>query len=150
VSGPGAVTVSPGGKDLYVLIGNSVARYRIDPAKIAAPATVRHGSALTYTIRVLNAGPSGAWQAELTDHLPAGTAFRTAAAASGQCSSPKAGARGATVRFRLAKLKTGATWRIQIKVTVKASHGTIRDQATAGSVTPTRAPATTPRPPPPR
>ena len=27
------------------------------------------------------------------------------------------------------KLKPGATWRIQVKVTVKAGHGTIRDKA---------------------
>jgi len=34
--------------------------------KLSAPATVRHGSTLTYTIKVFNAGPSDAWQAALT------------------------------------------------------------------------------------
>ena len=34
------------------------------------------------------------------------------------------------------KLKPGATWRIQVKVTVKAGHGTIRDKAGLAGITP--------------
>lgn len=105
-------------------------------ARASAPARGRRGSSLTYTIKITDAGPSAAWQAALTDHLPAGTAFRGATATSGQCSSPRSGARGATVTCRLGTLSSGGTGRIQIKVTIKASSGTIRDQAAVTSVTP--------------
>jgi hypothetical protein len=71
-----------------------------------------------------------------TDHLPAGTAFRSASTASGRCSHPGAGTRGATVTCRLGKLKVGGTLRIQVQVTIKASTGTIRDKAAGVSVTP--------------
>jgi uncharacterized repeat protein (TIGR01451 family) len=105
-------------------------------AKVTAPATARPGPALTYTITITDRGPSDAWQAALTDHLPAGTTFRSASAASGQCSHPRAGTRGATVKCRLGKLEAGGAWRIQVKVTIKASSGTVRDKATGVSVTP--------------
>jgi len=103
---------------------------------VSAPATARHGSALTYTIKITDTGPSEAWRAALTDHLPSGTAFRSASATSGQCSGPGAGTRGATVTCHLGTLTADATWRIQITVTITASNGTIRDKATVTSVTP--------------
>ena len=40
------------------------------------------------------------------------------------------------MQCHLATLKAGAAWRIHIAVTVKASTGTLRDQATITSVTP--------------
>jgi hypothetical protein len=40
------------------------------------------------------------------------------------------------VQCHLATLKAGAAWRIHITVTVKASTGTLRDQANITSVTP--------------
>jgi len=40
------------------------------------------------------------------------------------------------VKCYLGKLKTGAAWRIQIKVTVHAGHRTVRDKANVTSVTP--------------
>ncbi len=105
-------------------------------AKLTAPATAKPGQTLTYTITDADAGPSQAWQAALTDHLPAGAAFRSATTASGQCTRPRAGTRRATVTCRLAALKAGATWRIQIKATAKTSQQTIRDKANLASVTP--------------
>jgi uncharacterized repeat protein (TIGR01451 family) len=75
-------------------------------ATLTAPATARTGHTLAYAIKVVNADPSDAWQAVLTDHLPAGTAFRSAATASGHCSKPRAGTSGATVKCYLAELKT--------------------------------------------
>jgi 6-phosphogluconolactonase len=105
-------------------------------ATASAPATARHGPALTYTIKITDTGPSDAWQAALTDQLPSGTAFRSASTTNGQCSHPGAGTRGATVRCHLGTLSTSATWRIQITVTITASNGTIRDKATVTSVTP--------------
>jgi uncharacterized repeat protein (TIGR01451 family) len=128
---PATVTTPPSGS-----LGLAVTPAADLPAKASAPATARPGSALTYTIKIHNAGPSQAWQAALTDDLPAGTAFRSATAATGHCSRPRAGTRGATVTCHLGTLQAGATWRIQIKVTIKASNGTIRDTATVTSVTP--------------
>jgi uncharacterized repeat protein (TIGR01451 family) len=104
--------------------------------KLSAPATARHGSALTYAITITDAGSSDAWQAALTAQFPAGTAFRSASTTSGHCTAPSAGTRGATVKCHLAKLRTGATWRVQITVAIKASNGTILDNAAATSVTP--------------
>ena len=69
-------------------------------------------------------------------HLPAGTAFRAATADRGHCTAPHTGARGATVQCHLATLKACAAWRIHITVTLKASTGTLRDQANITSVTP--------------
>ena len=128
---PATVTTATSGS-----IGLAVTPAADLSAKATAPATVKHASALTYTIKIRNAGPSQAWQAALTDHLPAGTAFGSATADRGTCSRPRAGTRGATVTCHLGTLGTGATWRIQIKVTVKATSGTIRDKATVTSVTP--------------
>jgi len=71
-------------------------------AKVTAPATARHGSALTYTITITDQGPSAAWQLALAGHLPAGTAFRAATAGRGHCTTPHTGARGATVQCHLA------------------------------------------------
>jgi uncharacterized repeat protein (TIGR01451 family) len=128
---PATITTPPSGS-----IGLAVTPAADLSAKATAPATVKRGSALTYTIKIRNTGPSQAWQAAVTDHLPAGTAFRSATTASGHCTAPRAGTRGATVKCHLATLRTGATWSIQIKATIKASHGTIRDKATVTSVTP--------------
>jgi uncharacterized repeat protein (TIGR01451 family) len=105
-------------------------------AKVGAPATARPGRVLTYAIKISDAGPSQAWQTAVTDRLPAGTAFRSATTASGHCTIPRAGARGATVTCHLARLPAGAAWRIQIRVTVQASTGTLRDRAHVTSVTP--------------
>jgi uncharacterized repeat protein (TIGR01451 family) len=105
-------------------------------ATASTPATARHGATLTYTIKITDTGPSDAWQAALTDQLPSGTAFRSATATNGQCSHPGAGTRGATVRCHLGTLSTGATWRIQITVTITTSNRTIRDKATVTGVTP--------------
>jgi uncharacterized repeat protein (TIGR01451 family) len=128
---PATVTTPPSGS-----LGLAVTPAADLSATGSAPATARHGSVLTYSIKIHNAGPSQAWQAALIDHLPAGTAFRSATAGSGACSRPRAGTRGATVTCHLGTLQAGATWRIQIKVAITASHGTIRDKATVTSVTP--------------
>jgi 6-phosphogluconolactonase len=128
---PAAVTTPPSGS-----IGLAITPAADLSAKVSAPARVKHGSAFTYTVTIRNAGPSEGWQATVTDHLPAGTAFRSATVTSGHCSAPRADARGATVTCHLGTLKAGATWRIQIKVTAKARSGTIRDQASVASVTP--------------
>ena len=115
-------------------------------AKVTAPATARHGSALTYTITISDQGPSAAWQLALGGHLPAGTAFRSATAGRGHCTAPHTGACGATVQCHLATLKVGAAWSVHITVIIKASTGTLRDQATVTSVAPGPAPAATPPP----
>jgi uncharacterized repeat protein (TIGR01451 family) len=104
--------------------------------KLSAPAKVRSGRKLTYAIKVTGAGPSDAWQTAVTDHLPAETALRGVSVSGGRCSHPRAGTRGGTVRCYLGKLKAGAVWRIQIKVTAKGTHGSVRDKASLTTVTP--------------
>ena len=128
---PATVATPPSGS-----IGLAVTPAADLAATVGAPAAARPGSTLRYTITIRDAGPSQAWQAALTDHLPAGTAFASATATSGQCSRPRAGARGATVTCHLGTLKAGATWRIRITVIVNAGNGTIRDKAAVTSVTP--------------
>ena len=117
-------------------LGLAITPYTDLSAKVSAPATAKPGQALTYAIKISAAGPSQAWQAAVTDRLPAGAAFRSATTASGDCTVPRAGTRGAIVACHLAKLKADAAWRIQITITVKASTGTIRDRAAVTSVTP--------------
>lgn len=85
---PATVTTATSGS-----IGLAVTPAADLSAKATAPATVKHGSALTYTIKIRNAGPLQAWQAALTDHLPAGTAFRSATTDRGTCSRPRRHAR---------------------------------------------------------
>jgi 6-phosphogluconolactonase len=128
---PATVTTPPSGS-----LGLAVTPAADMSAKASAPATAQSGSALTYTIKITDTGPSQAWQAALTDHLPAGTAFRSATATSGTSSHPSVGTRGATVKCHLGTLQAGAAWRIQIKVTVTASRAIIRGEADVTSVTP--------------
>jgi uncharacterized repeat protein (TIGR01451 family) len=64
---PATVTTPAGGS-----IGLAVTPDANLAAKASAPATALHGQALTYTIKITDAGPSDAWQATVADHLPAG------------------------------------------------------------------------------
>jgi uncharacterized repeat protein (TIGR01451 family) len=99
--------------------------------KLGAPTSVKSGSQLTYKVTVWNRGPSRAWDVKLTDHLPFGTQFVKASTSLGQC-----GASGRTVTCRLSTLGSGKHARIQIEVSVTASHAAIRDAAGVTSVTP--------------
>ena len=106
---------------------------------VSAPASVKSGSELSYTITVANAGPSNAWRVALTDQLPFGTQFQKTSTTSGSCTGPKAGTRGGTVTCKLGKIKAGktaGTQRIQVKITATANQGVITDNAKATSVTP--------------
>jgi len=81
--GPCCTPLSPP----VVMVASGALGLAITPAaelssKLSAPATVRHWQTLTYIIKITDTGPSAAWQAALIDHLPAGTAFRTATTAS--------------------------------------------------------------------
>jgi uncharacterized repeat protein (TIGR01451 family) len=107
--------------------------------KVSAPASVKGGSGLTYTVTVANLGPSSAWQVVLRDYLPYGTQFTKASTAEGHCTGPKSGAHGGTVTCKLGTIRAGKTagpQRIQVKITAKAAQGVVTDLATVGSVTP--------------
>ncbi len=103
--------------------------------KVRAPASIRRGSELTYAIKVKNAGPSHAWQVKLTDRLPSGTKFVKLSAPRARCTSPKAGATGATVTCKLGRLRPGKGAKVRIVVKVIAK-GTISNLAKVTSVTP--------------
>ena len=102
--------------------------------KTATPATVFAGNQVTYTLTAHNAGPSDAQAAVVTDELPSGVSFISAAPASAGCS-----AAGQEVTCGLGTLVAGATAPpITIVAGVQASTaaGTITNTATVSSATP--------------
>ena len=102
--------------------------------KTATPATVFAGHQVTYTLTAHNAGPSDAQDAVVTDELPSGTTFVSAAPASAGCTAV-----AQQVTCSLGTLPAGATAPpITIVASVQAStpSGTITNTATVSSVTP--------------
>ena len=102
--------------------------------KTATPATVVAGNQVTYTLTAQNAGPSDAQDAAVTDELPSGATFVSAAPASADCTAV-----GQQVTCGLGTLAAGATApAITIVARVQASTppGTITNTATVSSVTP--------------
>jgi hypothetical protein len=87
----------------------------------AAPAPVLTGSAVTYTLSVGNAGPDAADQVVVSDTLPAGTTFHSAAApADWSCTTPPPGSTGA-LTCHVASLARGATATLTLVVNVDCS-----------------------------
>jgi uncharacterized repeat protein (TIGR01451 family) len=87
-----SATVSGGGEtnttnDTASDLTNVVSRADIAVAKIASSATVRVGSNVTFTITVTNNGPSDATGVQVTDPLPGGVTFVSAAPSQGTYTS---------------------------------------------------------------
>src|SRR5207302_5422123 len=85
-------TVSGGGEvntanDTATDLTNVVSRADIAVAKIASSATVTVGSTVTFTVTVTNNGPSDATGVQITDQLPAGLTFVSAAPSQGTYTS---------------------------------------------------------------
>ncbi len=139
---PGTGTLSPKSPVTVAAglapIGVAVAPDADVAVKIGAPASVKSGSRLTYTVTVTNRGPSSAWQVALKDFLPFGTQFRSASSSSGHCTAPKHRRSGGKVTCKLGTITAGNSVKVRIVVNVIASagQGEITDGASVTSVTP--------------
>jgi uncharacterized repeat protein (TIGR01451 family) len=96
VIGPGtsATTHSDGSVDITIALGGTVdctftntATADLTISKSATPSTVAAGGTLTYTITVNNLSATDAQSVQVTDVLPAGTAFVSCTPSQGSCAN---------------------------------------------------------------
>jgi len=100
----------------------------------AAPNPVKTGQKVTYTITLLNAGPSAATSILINDSLSSQSTFVSVTITGGTCVTPRVGASG-VVSCSLASLASGATQPIQIVVTVIAKKSSITNTVTVSAAT---------------
>ncbi len=100
-----------------------------------APSSVLTGTDLTYTIVVTNNGPNTADVVTLTDSVPRGTKFVSAATSSGSCKTPAVGATSGKVTCTVGSLANGAAFTVSMVVDVTAPSGkTLTDTASVNSL----------------
>jgi len=92
-------------------------------ASVSAPLTATTSTPITYTIFVTNTGPSMAHDIVLTDLIPEGTTFLSAAPSSPTC-MPSA----STVTCNLGSLAPGASAMVKISVNTPPIPGSINNQ----------------------
>jgi uncharacterized repeat protein (TIGR01451 family) len=105
---------------------------------MSAPAAVRSGAELTYTIVVANAGPSSAEQVSIRNTLPYGTQFVRASTDRGSCAGPAPKTKGGTVTCALGTIapnSSAGTQRIAVKITARPNQGVITNTLNVQSVT---------------
>jgi uncharacterized repeat protein (TIGR01451 family) len=100
----------------------------------ASPNPVKTGQKVTYTITVLNAGPSTASSILINDSLSSQSTFVSATIIGGTCVTPKLGSSG-VVSCSLSSLASGATKPVQIVVTVIAKKTSITNTVTVSAAT---------------
>ncbi len=101
----------------------------------SAPTTVLSGTHLTYTITVANNGPNPADVVTLTDSVPRGSTFVSAATSAGSCKTPAVGAASGKVTCTVSSLADAASFAVTMVVEVTDKSGqTLTDTATAGSL----------------
>jgi uncharacterized repeat protein (TIGR01451 family) len=105
----------------------------LDPADLSltisdSPDPVLTGAALTYTIKVHNAGPDPATNTVVTDGLPGAVSFVSAAATGGTCSKS-----GGKQVCDLGTVTTTVDRTVTIKTTVKKKSGDISNSASVAS-----------------
>src|SRR5206468_3809964 len=98
--------------------------------KSDSPDPVTAGGTLTYTLSVSNAGPSTATSVSVTDTLPAGVTFVSAAGSGWSCSQASG-----VVTCTRASLAPGAAPAITIVVTAPSEGGTLSNTASVVSST---------------
>jgi uncharacterized repeat protein (TIGR01451 family) len=113
-------TVPRGQSDAFV--SKLVIAADLGVAESASPATVASGSTLTYTLTMHNSGPDWAAYLTLRDAIPSGSTFVSFSGGGGACTTPTVGAAG-TLTCTLPRLDNSATWKVQLKVNVKAAKG---------------------------
>ncbi len=85
VSGP--LGVSTNQQPHYIIVTNFIAQADLALGNIAQPSPVPQGQPLTYTLTVTNQGLASASSVTITDALPAGVTFVSAAATQGTCTN---------------------------------------------------------------
>ncbi|MBV8954549.1 MAG: DUF11 domain-containing protein, partial [Solirubrobacterales bacterium] len=110
----------------------------LDLLKAASNPTPTSGGAVSYTLTLVNKGPSPATGAKIADALPSGLSFRSAVASQGSC-----GASGQTVICGLGTLNAGATAIVVVTAEVAAgtAGGTLTNRAIAAANEPVARPA---------
>ena len=100
----------------------------LDLTKVASNPTPPAGGPVSYTLTLVNNGPSPATGVTLTDPLPNGLSFLSASAGQGSCS-----ASGQTVTCQLGTLAPGGTAIATVTVLVAATdaHASVQNTATA-------------------
>ncbi|HLI57137.1 MAG TPA: DUF11 domain-containing protein, partial [Actinomycetota bacterium] len=96
----------------------------------ASPDPATAGSPVTYTVAVANAGPSTATAVHLTDTLPAGTTFGSAAAAQGTCTVSTG-----VLTCAIGSVSDGATVPVVLVLTPAAAGTLANSMTVAGNET---------------
>jgi uncharacterized repeat protein (TIGR01451 family) len=96
--------------------------------KLASPDPVLVGGTLTYTLTVTNAGPAAAGPTTVTDTLPPGVAFVSAAGTGWTCVQS-----AGIVECDAAVMPVGTAADITVTVTVSATSGTLTNTAEVAS-----------------
>ena len=102
----------------------------LDLDKVASNPTPSAGGTVTYTLSLVNHGPSPATGVTVTDPLPSGLSFISSTASQGSC-----GASGQTVTCQLGTLGAGATAVVTVDTRVASSDAgaTVQNTATASA-----------------
>ncbi len=132
---PGAVQTVYGGDfdDAFV---TRIALTQADLALTnSAPTTILSGTHLTYTISVTNHGPNTADQITLTDSVPRGSTFVSAATSTGSCKTPAVGATSGKITCTVPSLANAASFAVSMVVNVTYKSGkTLTDTAAVSSL----------------
>jgi uncharacterized repeat protein (TIGR01451 family) len=106
----------------------------IELAISASSTKAKVNKPLTYTVTVLNHGPSAALNVVVTDPLPAGATFLSAVPSSGSCDGPPVGQTG-TVTCRLGDIAAAQSRTTQIEVRLLQRRTTVDNTVTASTQT---------------
>ena len=110
----------------FVLTLDEIGSADLSLTKTDAPDPVLVGQELTYTLTVANAGPHAATGVVLTDSLPSGATFVSAAASQGTCTG------ASTISCSLGTIASGGSTTVTIKIR-PGSAGTLTNQATVSA-----------------